>query len=244
MRVFISYSHKDKDIVRQIADGLRQHGVEVWLDEDLIAPGEKWIDKINEAVEGSDAILVIMSRNTAGSRFQASEIAFAIATQRKDPGKWIIPVLVDKQADVPFFLKDISYCDLSSEDQYAKNFSSLIQTLSRPPRSGHDVRVSDRRLIEAIKAEKEILRHDLEALDRKKAVWTSTVLGAIASVLAALVTFTVGTFSTVKWMVNIFREWGDFLSGLLVGSLCVLVAFLVAKQLQKKSARKEVGDGE
>lgn len=243
MRVFISHSHEDKKIVRRITDDLRKCGIQVWLDEDLISPGEQWADKITEAFEKSDAILVIMSHNTAKSRWQISEIAFAVATQRKDPSKRIIPVLIDRQADVPFFLKDLVYCDLSSETLYQENLELLLRALTKHPKVMMDVKHADRRKIAAIRAEKELLRHDVEVLDRKKVVWTTTVLTATASIIAALVTLFFGGMATIPWIVSMFEEYGAWLAGVLLGVTSSLVAFLVARRLQNRAARKEGGNG-
>lgn len=139
MNVFISHSHKDKEIVRRLANDLRKYDLDIWLDEDFISPGDLWTDKINDSLDKSDVILVIMSHNTAESRYQTSEIAFAIASQRKNPAKRVIPVLIDKRAEVPFFLKDILYCDLSSKDKYEQNLESLVQTLLKPIEPSKDL---------------------------------------------------------------------------------------------------------
>lgn len=243
MRVFISHSHEDKQIVSRITDDLRKHGIQVWLDEDLISPGEQWADKISEAFENSNAILVIISHNTAESRWQTSEIAFAVATQRRDPSKRIIPVLIDRQADVPFFLKDLVYCDLSSESQYEHSFELLLRALTKQPKMMMDIKEADHRKIAVIRAEKELLRHDVEILDRRKAVWTSTVLGASASIIAALVTLFFGGIATIPWIVSVFKEYGSWLAGVLIGATSSLIALLVARRFQNRSARKERGNG-
>lgn len=244
MKVFISHSHDDKQIVRRIVDDLNKNGVEVWLDENLISPGELWTDKITEALQSSDVILVIMSRNTSESRWQTFEIAFSVAAQRGDPSKRIIPVLVDRQADVPFFLTGLAYCDLSSEEKYKHNFESLLRVLSSQSGSTIDMKEADRRKIEAIKTEKEMFQNAMEGLAKKKAIWTSTVLGASASAIAALVGLVVGSIAIVPSMVAIFKRYGDLLAGVLVGVISSLIAFLVARRVQNRATRKEGEDAQ
>lgn len=242
MKVFISHSHKDKEVVRRLADDLRRYDFDVWLDEDLISPGEQWTDKINESLESSDVVLIIMSHNTSESRFQTSEIAFAVASQRKHPSKRVIPILIEKNAEVPFFLRDIVYCDLSSKDQYENNLKSLVQALSRSSIPPTDFKASDSKRIETIRAEKQMLQHEKNALDRNKAVWTSTVLGALATVIAALATFFIGTTATnvsIGNFLSCFVKDNSFLSGVVVGAICSIVAFIVARKFQNRSVRKE-----
>jgi len=239
MRVFISYSHEDKQIVKRISEDLRRQGVQAWLDEDLISPGEQWIDKLSEAFESSDAILVIMSRNTAESRWQTSEIALAVATQRKDPSKRIIPVLVDRQADVPFFLKDLVYCDLSSEDKYEQSFELLLHTLTKPPKVIMDMKETDRRKIAMIKVQKELHRHDVEMLDRRKLIWMSTV-GVTVTVLAALATLLAFSVTAGVSIFVVFNKYGYFLAGVLLGITCSVVVHLVARVFYyRRTVRKE-----
>jgi len=243
MRVFVSYSHRDKEAARRIADDLRQRGISVLMDEDVVAPGEQWADKISDAFEESDAVIVLISRNTNESRFQTSEIAFAIARQRKAPSTRVIPVLIDREADLPFFLRDVLYCNLASEEQYESNFDSLVQALTRP-QSEPDLSESDRRRIEAIKTERVMLARHEAALAKRKALWMSTALGALASVMAAVVTFVVGAASFQASFLSFCREYGGFFAGILVGVACVLVAFLVSRRIQAKHSREGEDDGE
>ena len=64
MNVFISYSHRDKLIVRKIAERLRHEGVQPWLDEEIIKPGQSWTEGIHRAISNSDALVVVISRPT------------------------------------------------------------------------------------------------------------------------------------------------------------------------------------
>ena len=242
MRVFVSHSHDDKQIVRRIVQDLQRHGVEVWLDEDLILPGEQWTHKITEAFENSDAILVIMSRNTVKSQWQTSEIAFAVATQRTDPSKRIIPVLVDKQADVPFFLKDLVYCDLSSESEYENGFGLLLRVLTDQPKEMMDTEETDRKRIAAINVGKELLRYDVGILEQRKAVWMYMLSGITSTVFAALFTFIVVSLPLRDFIVGLFKKEGYFLAGSLLGIICSVVVFLVARGIHIRIGVRKEGE--
>ena len=45
MRLFVSYARPDQSRVDTLVTGLRQAGIEVWLDSDLVG-GWSWWDKI------------------------------------------------------------------------------------------------------------------------------------------------------------------------------------------------------
>jgi hypothetical protein len=65
--VFLSHSHKDKPIVRDIAERLRADGVKVWFDEWEIRPGDSIPARIEEGLEGSRVLVLCMSANAFGS---------------------------------------------------------------------------------------------------------------------------------------------------------------------------------
>ncbi len=238
MNVFISHSHKDKEVVRKIADDLKHQNLSVWLDEDLVAPGEPWAEKLSHAVAQSDAVIVVVSRNTGASQWQTSEIAFAIAAQKRDELKRVIPVLIDRGAEVPFFLKNLLYSDLSDEKAYKQNFPQLINALQKPQSVTLRADEIDKLRIDSLKAERTLLTQEKEALSRKNTMWTTSVLGALASVIAATSTLLVGYLGNLNWGHRTF----DFIIGALAGVLASLTAVFASRFLYKRSSRSEGKD--
>jgi len=243
MNIFISHNHRDKAFVRQLSSDLRKEGFSVWLDEDMISVGERWADKITEALENSDAILVVLSANSSSSEFQSSEIAYAISSQRKNPSTKLIPIILDKKAELPFFLKDVVYADFSTSENYRDRLEYLKKALTTPRPSESNILVSDQRKIDAIKSEKEYLREESSRLENQTVVWSSTVLGVVASVISAITTLFVVTAASEKWFSVLFKEWGGFISGLLAGVLVSLAAYAVSRQVQRRSTKRGMGDG-
>ncbi|MDG4551869.1 MAG: toll/interleukin-1 receptor domain-containing protein [Candidatus Contendobacter sp.] len=243
MKIFISYNHQDKEFVRRLSSDLRKGGFSVWLDEDVIFAGEIWADKIADALDHSDVILVVLSENSSNSNFQSSEIAYALASQRKNPAKRVIPIVINRKAELPFFLKDIVYADFSNPEDYSECFRQLGNTLSLSLPQETSTRNADQRKIEAIKAQKEYLRLESESLEKQQAVWSSIVLTTVASGISGMIAFIAGTIASAKLITVFFQQWGDFISGLLVGVLASLAAFFLSQRVVRKSLNKEVGDG-
>lgn len=71
--VFLSYSSKDRKIVRGIADLLKQDGLQVWFDEWEIRPGDSIPKKIDEGLDNSRILVFCMSANAFGSDWAALE---------------------------------------------------------------------------------------------------------------------------------------------------------------------------
>src|SRR5436190_11541966 len=65
--VFLSYSSRDKAVVRSVAERLRADGLRVWFDEWEIKPGDSIPAKIEEGLEHSRVLVLCMSANAFGS---------------------------------------------------------------------------------------------------------------------------------------------------------------------------------
>jgi len=57
------YNSNDRDIVTRVYDRLSEHGISVWMDEKDIVPGERWRDRVGEAVGLSGAVVAFVGLN-------------------------------------------------------------------------------------------------------------------------------------------------------------------------------------
>lgn len=65
--VFISYSAKDKVVVRALANRLREDNLRVWFDEWELKPGDSIPSRIEQGLEQSRALILCMSANAFAS---------------------------------------------------------------------------------------------------------------------------------------------------------------------------------
>src|SRR5215213_10584944 len=86
-RPFISYARIDQEFALQLAGDLRKHGKTVWIDTDLEG-GQAWAQKLDEGLEASDVVLLVVSRNSKKSDWVDKELH--TAQERKKP---VIPVI-------------------------------------------------------------------------------------------------------------------------------------------------------
>jgi len=105
-----------------------------------------------------------VSGNTASSQWQTSEIALAISEHEKDTSKKVIPVIIDRKAEIPFFLRSLQASDLSDEKAYTNNFPQLVQALQHSVSVVDGVRITDSVRVEVLKAQKRMLNKEVEAL--------------------------------------------------------------------------------
>jgi len=64
MRVFVSHSSKDHPPVLALAEAMRSHGIDPWLDHWEIGPRDDIVARINQGLHEADAGIIILSANT------------------------------------------------------------------------------------------------------------------------------------------------------------------------------------
>lgn len=89
LRVFFSHSSHDADWVQRVAAQATAAGVEVYLAEHDVSPGQQVSDKVTEAIEASDAVIVLLSNYSLASIYVQQEIGVA-----HHAGKLVIPILM------------------------------------------------------------------------------------------------------------------------------------------------------
>ena len=111
IHLFLSHNHRDKDVATPLAAQLRLVGVDVWLDDWEIKPGDSIIGKVNEALSLVDTVVLLWSKNSAGSRWVDSEMAAAIDRRHSDGSVRIIPVRLD-ETELPPLLRPLKWLEL------------------------------------------------------------------------------------------------------------------------------------
>lgn len=106
MRVFLSYDSRDKQLASLLARSLASSGFDVWHHEGRVLPGDNWARKVAEALEHSDAMVVLVSPQSMRSRFVREEINYALGSS-KYAGR-VVPVLVRPTDEMPWYLKKLS----------------------------------------------------------------------------------------------------------------------------------------
>jgi hypothetical protein len=88
--IMISYSHKDKELCKQIYDELVKSNYRVWIDFDQMHGNV--MDAMAQAIECSHTIIICMSEEYRKSNYCRAEAHYAFQRQRK-----IVPVLLQKR---------------------------------------------------------------------------------------------------------------------------------------------------
>jgi hypothetical protein len=126
--VFISYSHDDKLIVNKLAAHLVKHNANVWVDTWELNVGDSIITKVQEAIEGSSALLVMLSESSVGSEWCKKELTAGLMRELEEKRVVVLPVLLE-DCQVPIFLRDKMYADLRGD--FDSGLHSIIEAIAK-----------------------------------------------------------------------------------------------------------------
>ena len=110
MKVFISYSTKDMDVVYQLRDVLKNNQIGCYLAEEDLQPGTSLWNKLERNIRNNDCVLAILTINGTRSDLVNQEIATAY-----NFNKPIIP-LVEKGVILKGVLEGKEYIEFDREN--------------------------------------------------------------------------------------------------------------------------------
>jgi hypothetical protein len=123
LQVFLCHSSGDKEVVRQINDRLlRLGGVDPWLDEKKLIPGQDWDLKIRQAVRSAHVVLVCLStRSVSKEGYVQREIrqSLDMADEKPDGTIFIIPLRLE-ECEVPVRLQRWQWVDWFSSEGFER----------------------------------------------------------------------------------------------------------------------------
>ena len=128
-KIFFSYARADSEFVLKLAKDLRSAGINLWIDQLDIPPGDRWDSAVEKALVASPCLLVVLSPASVVSQNVMDEVALALARQKK-----VVPVL-HRHCDIPFRIQRLQYIDFTAA--YANGFTQLLTALNaaQPPQT-------------------------------------------------------------------------------------------------------------
>lgn len=125
--IFLSYSSKDKFFVEKLSETFKSIGIQTWLYEAEIEPGDSISGKIEKAINEHDYFGIILSKYSINSKWVQRELKAALSKEINAGNDLIIPILIEKGITIPIFLQDKMYVDFTTSDQYDENLTKLLK---------------------------------------------------------------------------------------------------------------------
>ncbi|MBE2268943.1 MAG: TIR domain-containing protein [Anaerolinea sp.] len=121
--IFISYSRKDEAFARRLATALSLLGADVWIDLEDIPVGVKWSTAIQQGLNESEVMIVIISPDSMASTNVEDEWQYYL-----DQRKVVVPVLL-RPANIHFQLNRFQWINFNNRD-FNIAFEELHRELS------------------------------------------------------------------------------------------------------------------
>lgn len=125
-KVFISYSHSDKEWARKFAETIASTGLEIWFDEFNIKPGQPLVESIEKGLRESNVVVLLINTENLNRPNLFFEIGAALGMK-----KTIIPV-VPKDFEyhkLPLPLQRIKFLVRNSPEETAKELATAVESL-------------------------------------------------------------------------------------------------------------------
>lgn len=127
LKVFLCHASGDKPYVRDLYKRLVREGIDAWLDQEKLLPGQDWRVEIPRAVQEADVVVICLSNKSITKEgYIQKEIKFALdsAEEKPDGTIFLIPARIE-DCVVPEKLSRWQWVDLFEENGFVKLLRSL-----------------------------------------------------------------------------------------------------------------------
>src|SRR6266508_4718164 len=127
LKVFLCHASGDKPAVRELYKRLIAEGVDAWLDQEKLLPGQDWRVEIPRAVREADVVVICLSNKSITKEgYVQTEIKFALdsADEKPEGTIFLIPARLE-DCIVPEQLDRWQWVDLYEENGFTRLLRSL-----------------------------------------------------------------------------------------------------------------------
>lgn len=119
--LFISYSVANKAFVERLVADLEAGDRQVWVGHLNLKGGQDWPNTIEEAIDRSAVVLVVLSPESAESQYVRAEYGYAIAQHKR-----VVPLYL-QECKVPMLLEPLHWIDFTGS--YEQGLQKLLEAL-------------------------------------------------------------------------------------------------------------------
>jgi hypothetical protein len=127
-RVFLCHASRDKPFVRRLALTLVDRGCRVWFDAWEIRVGDNIVQRINEGLDDSDFLAVVLSQAATESKWVTNEWSSKFMGAAEKRKAAVLPLLLE-DCDVPALLRPMKYADFRNPDQYDSAVDEVVRSV-------------------------------------------------------------------------------------------------------------------
>jgi TIR domain len=170
-KTFICYSRKDTEFAERLVADLRSRGVSLFFDQQDIQPGDEWDTTVENALDSSPWLLVILSPDSVDSQNVMDEVGQALSLKKR-----VIPIMY-RPCKVRYRLARLQRVDFTQS--YERAIQQLIAVMEAPPSSSPMP-------FAALQASPEIAARFGDLLRQRPAFVALTAVGLVAAIGAGI----------------------------------------------------------
>jgi hypothetical protein len=128
-KVFISHASEDKErFVVGFATRLREKGIDAWLDQWEILPGDSLVEKIfEEGIGNAQAVIIVLSEFSVEKPWVRQELSASIVRKVNKQIR-LVPVVIGP-CPIPYSLQDSLYVRVQDLYNYDKELQRLVMAI-------------------------------------------------------------------------------------------------------------------
>jgi len=180
-KIFISHASEDNDFTLTLGKFLRANGVDAWVDQWEIQPGDKLVKKIfDEGIGKCEVFIVVLSNASIEKPWVKEELDTAVVKRIQDSTK-LIPIRLDN-CKVPIALKSTKWLELNSDEELNSQFQQILHSIynqSTKPKIGTipEPFLSSEKIDEYDIVESSIIRYVIEIYDEtgNEYIWNNVI---------------------------------------------------------------------
>ena len=128
MPIFVSYSHQNREFATRLAAQLVKHRARVWIDQWELHVGDSLIDRIQAAIEGASALIIVLSRAAVESEWCKKELSSGLLRELEEKRVVVLPVLME-DCDIPLFVRGKKYADFRTD--FDGGLKDVLEAIAR-----------------------------------------------------------------------------------------------------------------
>ncbi len=133
MKVFISFSYKNKEFATKLKRQLEKNDIDVWIHSESLSVGEDITKSIKKALSEIDYFIIILSKDSVQSDWVNFELSATLVNETQLERNIVVPVLYE-DCEIPNSIRDRFYVDFSKVP-FEKAFEKLISDLKKLSKS-------------------------------------------------------------------------------------------------------------
>jgi anti-anti-sigma factor len=126
---FVSYSSADQEFCLTLCERLRSDGINLWLDHWSIETGDSIPVRIQEGLENSQKLLLLISPNGLKSAWSTMERNCLFFQDPLNSGRGIVPVLIES-CHLPILIANLRHIDYRTRSDAA--YAEILRACSPP----------------------------------------------------------------------------------------------------------------